>query len=100
MTRTLHCYAHGDESGWEAICLDLDVAVQGDSFDDVYRGLNEAITLYVESLADLPAPDRDRLLREAAPLAVRFKFLALALRAFFLGRTRGYHHEFTMPLAA
>jgi predicted RNase H-like HicB family nuclease len=98
--RTLHCYAQGDEEGWEAICLDLDVAVQGDTFSDVYRALNDAIALYVESLADVPALERERLLHRSAPITVRLKFLAYALRALFLGRAPGYHHEFTMPLGA
>jgi len=69
-TRTLHCYAHGDDAGWEAICLDVEVALQGRSFDEFYQSLKQAIDLYVESLADLPPSDRERLLNRAAPAAV------------------------------
>ena len=101
MPRTLHCYAAGKAGAWEAICLDLDVAVQGASFEEVSASLSEAIALYLESLADLPAEERRRLLDRPAPLALRLQFLWRALLALF-GREDGesYHHQYTMPLAA
>lgn len=100
-TRTLHCYAEGRDDEWEAICLDLDIAVQGESFEEVFASLREAIALYLESVADLPETERHRLLHRPAPTTVRMRFLLHALR-FLLMRRNGdrLHHQFTMPLAA
>ena len=99
--RTLRCIAHGQDGHWEALCLDLDIAVQGDSFDDVYASLNEAISLYFESVSALPDADRRRLLERPAPLRVRLEFLWQVVRAQFAGRTGvGQHHLFTLPAAA
>ena len=36
MDRMVRCYAKGHTGDWEAICLDLDIAVQGESFEDVF----------------------------------------------------------------
>ena len=61
-TRNLLCYASGHGHDWEAICLDLDIAVQGQSFDEVFNDLNEAIALYLESVRELPEAERARLM--------------------------------------
>jgi predicted RNase H-like HicB family nuclease len=99
--RTLHCYAEGRDGEWEAICLDLDVAVQGRSFEEVFASLQEAIALYLETVADLPPEERRFLLRRSAPLSVRLKFLTHAVRGLFTDRDGHHHrHQFTMPLAA
>ena len=85
MQRTLTCFASGNtEKGWEAICVDFDIAVQGDSFEEVYKLINEAIQTYVESaLAEEPSV-RDRLLHRSAPWWLRTRlaigFLWHALR--------------------
>lgn len=100
-TKTLHCYAEGRDGEWEAICLDLDIAVQGHSFEEVFRSLREAIALYLESVTELPDAERQRLLHRPAPTTVRMKFLLHALRSLLM-RQNGdtQHHQFTMPLAA
>ena len=41
--RKFRCYVHGKGSEWEAICTDLDISVQGDSFEDAKSLLNEAL---------------------------------------------------------
>ncbi len=99
--KTLHCYAEGQDGSWEAICLDLDIAVQGHSFEEVFGSLREAISLYLESVSDLPADERQSLLHRPAPLPVRLKFFSQALRGLFRDRD-GYRqrHQFTMPLTA
>jgi predicted RNase H-like HicB family nuclease len=99
--RTLHCYAEGRDGDWEAICLDLDIAVQGSSFDEVFRSLQQAISLYLETVTDLPPEERRALLHRSAPFAVRLKFLTHALRGVFADSDcERQHHQFTMPLAA
>ena len=79
--RTLRCYAEGRGDQWEAVCLDLDIAVQGDSFEAVFGDMNEAIVLYLETLQDLPEADRVRLMGRHAPLNLQLKFLWYAVLA-------------------
>lgn len=99
--RTLHCYAEGRDGDWEAICLDLDIAVQGRSFEEVFGSLQKAVSLYLESVTDLPPQERPSLLDRPAPFPVRFKFLTHALRGLFArGDGDRQRHQFTMPLAA
>jgi predicted RNase H-like HicB family nuclease len=99
--RSLRCYAEGRDGDWEAICLDLDIAVQGNSFEEVFRSLQDAISLYLKSVTGLPPEERRDLLHRPAPFPVRFKFLAHALRAL-LPDSDGdiQRHQFTMPRAA
>jgi predicted RNase H-like HicB family nuclease len=100
-TRTLHCYAEGRDGDWEAICLDLDIAVQGRSFEEVFGSLQEAISLYLKAVADLPADQQPALLSRPVPFMVRLKFLAHAARGLFPDSEGDrQRHQFTMPLAA
>ncbi len=101
MTRTLRCYAEGGPGDWEAICLDLDIAVQGETFEEVYRSLGEAIALYGEAVSDLPADERARLVQRPSPLSVRLRFLGHVLGSVFADRGDSRErHDFTMPAAA
>ena len=101
MARTLHCYAEGQDGDWEAICLDLDIAVQGRSFEEVFGSLREAISLYLDTLSELGPDERRALLHRPAPLSVRLKFLVHAIRGLFAGNDGNRErHQFTVPLAA
>ncbi len=101
MRRMLRCYAEGRDSEWEAICLDFDIAVQGESFEEVFHSLDDAVSLYLESVAALPASERTHLLERPAPLSVRLRFLAHVLRSLFSDRGGDdCQHHFTMPRAA
>lgn len=101
MSRILHCSAEGGKGEWEAICLDLDIAVQGASFEEVYRSLRTAISLYLETVETLPTSDRADLLDRPAPFSVRWRFLAQAARyALGTGPDGTYRHQFTLPWAA
>lgn len=100
MRKVLRCYAEGRDGEWEAFCLDLDIAVQGRSFEEVFRALGEAIALHVEAVSELSESDRARLLNRPAPLSLRLRFLGHALRALFTRDDDGYHHHFTLPCAA
>jgi predicted RNase H-like HicB family nuclease len=101
VTKTLHCYAEGRDGDWEAICLDLDIAVQGRSFEEVFGSLREAIELYLESVSSLRPDERRSLLHRPAPILIRLKFLTQALRGLFVDRDGDRErHQFTMPLAA
>lgn len=75
--RNLLCAIEGRGEEWEAICLDLDIAVQGRSFDEVRQLLAEAVSSYFVDAAQEAPADRDRLLARRVPARVR---LGLALR--------------------
>ena len=103
MEKMIRCYAEGRGGQWEAICLDLDVAVQGQSFDDVYKSLGDAVRHYIESVSELPASDQARLLDRRVPLSIRFRFVMHVLRSLFSGRRDDdspERAEFTMSYAA
>jgi len=102
MERTITCYAEGSGSQWEAVCLDFDIAVQGGSFEEVYRGLQESVALYLEHLATLPEADRRRLMARRAPLGERLKFAYHAVRTGLglNGAGGKQRHEFLLPCAA
>jgi hypothetical protein len=77
--RMLWGYAHGRPGAWEAICVDLDIAVQGDSFDEVRSLLTEAVTTYVEDAMKEEPQDARRLLNRRAPFWSQVKFAAVFL---------------------
>ena len=66
-TASFLCFAHGRDGDWEAVCVDLDIAIQGSSFDEVRNLLNRAVSTYVAD-AEAESPEvRDRLLSRRAP---------------------------------
>ncbi len=101
MRKVLRCYAEGRNGAWEAICLDLDIAVQESSFEAVFHALSEAIALHLEAVTALPKDERAHLLDRPAPFLLRLRFLGYALRSLFTGDDGdGFHHQFTVPSAA
>ncbi len=100
MRKVLKCYAEGRDGDWEAVCLDLDISVQGESFEGIFQALNEAIALYFQAVMALPEAERPHLLDRPAPFMLRLRFLLYALRSIFLrGDDDGYYHQFTLPSA-
>ena len=103
MRRLLHCYAEGRNDDWEAICLDLDISVQGRSFAEVYGSLNEAIAVYLASVHDLPSEERARLLDRPVPLRVRLGIFMRLIRALVMTAhdpREPQRAEFTLATAA
>ena len=96
------CFAEGRGDSWEALCLDLDLAVQGRSFEEVYQKLNDQISLYLETLADLPAAERDRLLARSVPLWTKICCVAKGFVGLLQRSGSKERHEFTksLPMAA
>lgn len=70
----LRCFAEQDEAGWTGLCVDLDIAVQGDTFEDVAEDLRTAIEEFITHVKMLPEPDRSRLLSRKAPWHLRAKY--------------------------
>ena len=94
------CFARGVDGEWEAICPDLDIAVQGSSFDEVKSLLSESIKTYVEdAMAEGPEVAR-RLLSRRAPLWLRLQ-LAFALLGHAVRREgQSYRAGFDLPCHA
>ena len=71
--RDFRCYAWGGETEWQALCVDLDIAVQGASFNEVEASLATAIEMYLESVSELPSDERSGFLSRRAPWPVRVR---------------------------
>ena len=67
----LQCYAYRRRQRWHTICTDLDVAVDGESFQAAVASLESCIDMYLERVAELPAEERGRFLVRRAPWRVR-----------------------------
>lgn len=91
------CYAEGDKDRWEAFCLNFDLAVQGQSFQEVFGKLESAVEIFLEGVNDLPAADRKRLLNRRAPLSVWLGPLVRLLWSGFTRHDNRLRHEFTLP---
>lgn len=100
MRRTFLCYAFNEGGVWEALCLDLDIAVHGHSFEQVDARLKAAIQEYLEALKNLPERDRKRLLSRKVPLWERLRFAYKFVRSFFRPSEQADYHQFTLSYAA
>lgn len=89
MKRSLLCVVEGRGDEWEAICLDLDIAVAGRSFEGVMHDLEKAVALYMASANQEAPADRARLLNRRAPLWLRVKTVAHVLFALLSDRSGG-----------
>jgi hypothetical protein len=78
-TQVLVCVAHGHAQSWEALCLDFDLAVQGQSLAEVRDALEHAIIDYIDTARAESEPARSRLLNRRAPFWIR---LGWAFRFF------------------
>lgn len=68
-----------EQGRWEAICVDLDIAVEGHSRRDAESRLEAAVRSYIQkALQEEPEVTR-QLLGRRSPLSVRVKFWAAAL---------------------
>jgi hypothetical protein len=78
----LRCYAEQLHDGqWQAFCLDLTLAAQGDSFRDVHQKLAAMIKEYVfDALAGADKEFAFSLLKRRAPAKYWVKFYSLVFR--------------------
>lgn len=86
MLRNFYCVVHGRGNEWEGLCLDLDLAVHGRSFDEVKQLMSEAVCTYVEDALKEAEPSRSRLLSRRAPLRVRIYWAMRIALAALRGR--------------
>jgi hypothetical protein len=100
MRKRLLCYAEGHGEAWEAFCLDLDLAVQGRSFEEVYRSLNAVIRDYVEAALKEDRATAKQLLNRKAPLLDRLRFYGRYLGSILRSDKDEETHGFTIPCPA
>jgi len=99
----LRCYAEHKDGYWQAFCLDLCLAAQGDSFDEVKQKLETMINEYVHDA--VAGPDKDyvnQLLRRRAPLRYWLEYYLLRLFPQvgpFRGRKRLFSEALPLVLA-
>ena len=99
----LRCYAQRDAPGvWVALCLDFDLAAQGETFEDARNHLDGMITEYVADA--LTGPDHDHaatLLNRRAPWRYWLRYYALSLVQWMRGQRPAGRQSFqeTLPLA-
>lgn len=74
-------YAWGNGGDWEAVCVDFDIAVQGNSLEEVRRELRDAVDIFLDYVGDLPEDEREQFLNRKSPLGLRMR-LELAYRSF------------------
>jgi len=68
---TFRCYAYASGGSWHGICTDLDIAVDGASYQEVEESLGICIRMYLESISELPEGERRQLLTRRAPWHLR-----------------------------
>ena len=93
------CVARRQGERWEALCLDLDIAVQGRSFDEVRGLLGEAISTYIEDASAEAEPARSRLLARRVPFFVRFLWALRFFRVAISGKKLDGDSPVWLPVA-
>ncbi|TAN46690.1 MAG: DUF1902 domain-containing protein [Methylococcaceae bacterium] len=92
------CYAEQEQDYWVAVCLDFNLASQGDSFEEVKAKLESMITDYVyAALAGEDKPYAAQLLSRRAPLSSWLKYHLIKLKIILLHSAGRVFNE-TMPL--
>jgi len=71
MRASFYCIFHGRGDEWEGLCLDLDLAVHGHSFNEAKDIMGRAIDTYIEDALKEDEPARTALLNRSAPFRVR-----------------------------
>ncbi len=97
----LRCYAENSGNQWQAICLDLNLAAQADTFDEVESKLREMINEYVyDALVGEDKEYADYFLSRKAPLSVWAKYYFQCNLAKVVSLKNNVHRFFkeTLPL--
>lgn len=92
------CYAEQEGEYWVAVCLNFNLAAQGDSFEEVKAKLEAMISEYVyDALEGEDKPYAAQLLSRTAPLSLWIRYLFIKLKAV-LCHTHDHIFDETMPL--
>ena len=92
------CYAEQDGGCWVAVCLNFNLAAQGDSFDEAKVKLESMIAEYVyDALAGEDKPYAAQLLSRRAPVSTWLRYY-LIVAQIYLCHSTGRTFDETMPL--
>jgi len=98
----LRCYAENKDDQWQAFCLDLNLAAQGDSLDEVETKLRNMISEYVfDALVGEDQEHAKYFLNRKAPASLWLKYY-FHCGLFRIGRLKNNAYHFlneTLPLA-
>jgi predicted RNase H-like HicB family nuclease len=95
----LKCYAERDSGVWVAVCLDFNLAAQGESFDEVKAKIEAMIDEYVyDALVGEDKAYADQLLTRRAPIPVWLRYYFLKLKHTIFNGAQDYLFNETMPL--
>ena len=103
MDRGFQCYAYARGGRWQAICTDLDIAVDGASRRAVEDSLATALDMYLEWVSELPREEQARFLARRAPWYVRLEMAALTRIGLLIGggeRSRRFVLQSHLPVRA
>lgn len=75
----LRCYIKQEENSWVAVCLDLNLAAQGDNQRDAKQKLEAMIITYVHEAMTVDREYADQLLSRKAPWTEWVKYYAFYL---------------------
>lgn len=62
-----------EDEGYSSLCLNIDVASEGDTIEDAKKNLNEAVTLYLEATIENNLPVIRPVPEDENPLNLRDK---------------------------
>jgi predicted RNase H-like HicB family nuclease len=92
-------FAEKADGQWQAVCVDLCLAAQGDTFEEARAKLHGMLAEYVwDALAGEDRPFADQLLRRRAPLGILVRYHALRLLDKIGGLREGIRRLFTDSL--
>jgi predicted RNase H-like HicB family nuclease len=94
----IKCYAEHEEGVWVALCLDFNLAAQGDSFEDAKIKLEAMIAEYVyDALMGEDKIYASQLLSRRAPLSAWLKYYMMKFMNITCHSANHIFDE-TMPL--
>ena len=73
------CYAYKTGGRWHGICTDLDIAIDGRSYQEIKVSLETCTEMYLDGIAELQEDERRQFLTRRAPWHIRAR---LALSAW------------------
>lgn len=95
MDFSVRCYAYGSGSDWQAICVDFNIAVGGESLQEARDSLNSCIQMYLERVAELPKNEQAQFLNRKSPWHVRIRLACMAWLSSL--RSHSAFQEFSIP---
>jgi hypothetical protein len=96
----LLCVFRGADTEWEAICLDFDIAVHGESLSQVRDLLIYAVNSYIDGASHENEPNKTKLLSRRVPLHVRLRWAIEFLFHSVTNRRPETEGRFVLPCHA